>query len=253
MKKLFLLILMASSFSYSSPCKDTVELSTENEALKSVEQALKDPDVKVRLGAFKAWLEVGESAHPLLRSQGIPVLREAMESLDEEVQMWAVRLLKIVEPAHPLLRSQGIPILRKALENPNIRVQIWAVDTLVSLGESVHPLLRSQGIPVLRKALESLVEESQLYAISVLMKMGELGLPLLEEKFLARSNIRLQLQGVNLLVQIGEPARDLLHSKGLPIVEQALRSSDLQVIAVANRVKKIIQEEEASQLHREKE
>ena len=235
-------------------------------------------------------MKIGEPARDLLESQGIPLIEQMLSSSDVGVQFTAIGLLmNIGEPARDLLESKGFPIIEEALSSSQLEAvkfsvisqlveasgggritdineeemenlafeiinhevllssQLKVLSLLVEIGEPARDLLESQGPPIIERALKSSDVEVQIEVFIVLTEIfkslqSRVFLSIIDiiEEFLssAGNGNDMKILAISLLVEIGEPARDLLESKGPPIIEQALKSSDIEVI---ENVKTIIE------------
>ena len=210
----------------------------ELEALSVLREALESSDIWVRLRAIEAAIEMGKSARSLLESKGLSVLREALENPDVRVRLMAVEVaLEMGESARSLLESKGLSILREALENLDVRVRLMAVEVAGKMGESARSLLESKVISVLSRALESSDVEVRIRVVKIVLGIGESAVPVLREVLENSSEIEIiSLRAVEAAVEIGDPARSLLESKGFSVLDLAMESPSDYISARAFKI-----------------
>ena len=251
-KVIFVILLTASVFSYSSPCEkvmkvgqftcfhsrlkgqfalqstdvgkrlEAVRLLARTGKPSALKQALRDEHAGVRSLAIKLLGEMGEPALPILKK----TLREKHLYVRSDV---VKALVTIGEPALPLLET--------FLENTeDILIRLRVVRELSRMSESARPLLRKalrdtdtdvRSLAVVGLArmstsflLRDVFENEDtgvhvhLRAVEELAKIGEPALYILEKVLLKSKYASVRIKAFGALLEIGEPAHSLLQLKG---------------------------------------
>ena len=249
MKKIiFISILIASSFSYSSFfCEDAMRspevIPTKDELIKLLEhpdvsvrvsavaaaekvgrsalpvlkKAMKNPSETVRLRAVGAVLEMGKPARSLLR-EVVSVLDQALDNPSDYISTRAFKIASSIPGFLVFLESKKLSIVRKAMEHPDVLVRLRAVEVAFEIDAPARSILESKRISVLYQALEySIREEPEYNRFTKESLMASLV-----------TGFGVGMRTVALIAKIGEPA--------LPVLKKALTHTNVQTLMEAIEV-----------------